>query len=80
MKNDYDYSTINANNKDPKSCTKNVYITNTDVKIIYPDHWFYEDMKVYVDGVEQNWFELREGLHSHTVDGTGKCTVCGKQR
>ena len=63
LKNDYDYSTVNENNNDPKICTKAVYITNSDVEISYPDHWFFEDMKVYIDGVEQDWFTVREGLH-----------------
>ena len=81
MKNDYDYSTVNANNKDPKTCTKNIYITNTDTKIIYPNHFFFEDMKVYVDGVEQNWFTLRSGLHSHKdANGDKSCDTCGKYR
>ncbi len=63
MKNDYDYSTVNENNLDPKVCTEAIYITNSDVAISYPDHYFFENMKVYIDGVEQDWFTVRAGLH-----------------
>ena len=52
----YDYSTINANNLNPKICTEAVYITNSDVTIAYPTHKYFKDMKVYIDGVEQNWY------------------------
>ena len=75
--NDYDYSTVNANNKDPKACTKNVFVTNTSATIIYPDHWFFEDMKVYKDGVEQDWFTVRSKLHSDN-NGDKTCDNCGK--
>ena len=78
LKNDYDYSTINSNNKDPKACTKNVYITNTSATIKFPDHPFFENMKVYKDGVLQsNWFTVRSGLHTDK-DGNKVCDNCGK--
>ena len=76
LKNDYDYSTINANNKDPKACTENVYITNTSATIIFPDHPFFENMKVYKDGVLQDWFTVRSGLHTDK-DGNKACDTCG---
>ena len=52
----YDYSTINSNNKNPMGCTKNIYITNSDVTLKYPTHKFFKDMKIYIDGVQQNWY------------------------
>lgn len=48
-----DYSTVNENNADPKHCTEKVYITNVDAGILLPDHEFFENMKVYIDGEEQ---------------------------
>ncbi len=78
MKNDYDYSTANDNNLDPKVCTEAVYITNTSATISYPDHWFYKNMKVYIDGVEQNWFKVRSGLHTDS-NGDKVCdNGCGQ--
>lgn len=78
LKNDYDYSTVNENNLDPKVCTKAVYISNSDISIAYPDHWFFSKMKVYIDGVEQDWFKVREGLHKDS-DGNGVCdNGCGQ--
>ena len=78
MTNDYDYSTANANNLDPKVCTEAVYITNSNVTIYYPDHWYFKNMKVYVDGVQQNWFKVRSGLHKD-ANGDKVCdNGCGQ--
>lgn len=79
MTKDYDYSTVNANNLDPKVCTEAVYITNSNVSIAYPDHWYFDDMKVYINGVQQNWFKVRSGLHKDS-DGNGVCdNGCGQK-
>ena len=78
MKKDYDYSTSNANNLDPKVCTEAVYITNSNVAIYYPDHWYFKNMKVYIDGVEQDWFKVRSGLHKD-ANSDGVCdNGCGQ--
>ena len=78
LKNDYDYSTVNENNKDPKHCTEAIYITNSDVELSYPDHWFFDDMKVYIDGIEQDWFVVRDGLHAD-ANRDGVCdNGCGQ--
>lgn len=78
FKKDYDYSTVNANNLGPKICTDAIYITNSDVDILYPDHWFFDDMKIYIDGELQDWFVVREGLHTD-ANGDGICdNGCGQ--
>lgn len=51
-----DYSTINSNNKNPMGCTKNIYITNSDVTLQYPTHKFFKNMNIYIDGVKQSWY------------------------
>ncbi len=56
----YDYSTVNDDNADPRVCTSNVYISNYNGQIKYPDHPFFKNMKVYIDGVEKtDWYSER---------------------
>lgn len=51
----YDYSAKSSYNKNPMGCTKNIYITNSDVTIQYPTHKFFNAMNVYVDGLRHSW-------------------------
>lgn len=79
MTNDYDYSTVNTKNKDPKHCTENIYLSNIGPSIVYPDHPFFEDMNVYVDGVlKTDWFVKRSGLNCTDQDGDNVCETCFK--
>ena len=78
MTQDIDYSVVSSSNLDPKKCTEAIYITNSDVSFTYPNHWFFENMKIYIDGTEQNWFKVRSGLHTDTgTVNDGKCDTCG---
>ncbi len=58
---DIDYSTENANNADPKTCTQNIYLNNISCGILYPDHPFFANMKIYIDDVEKtDWYSERD--------------------
>lgn len=74
---DYDYSTSNANNLDPKHCTENIYITNIgNLKLKYPDHPFFEDMNIFLDGAMQSWYTRRSSLKHTDNNGDMKCDTC----
>ena len=74
---DYDYSTSNINNLDPKVCTKEIHITNCgNLKLDYPDHPFFKDMEITVDGVTQNWYTRRSGLKHTDNDANKICDGC----
>ncbi len=73
----YDYSTVNANNANPRICTKNVYITNVSCGISYPDHPFFKGMKVYIDGVEKtDWYTQRSSIKCTDRNGDFVCDTC----
>lgn len=79
MKNDYDYSTVNSNNQDAKHCTENIYLSNIGPSIVYPDHRFFRNMKVYIDGVEKtDWYVKRSGLCADK-NGDKACDNCGEK-
>lgn len=72
-----DYTTVNDNNKNPRVCTKNVYITNVSASIVYPDHPFFRNMKVYIDGVEKtNWYSQRSSITCVDLNGDYVCDTC----
>ncbi|MBO5945424.1 MAG: hypothetical protein J6Q69_02340, partial [Clostridia bacterium] len=74
---DYDYSTANSYNEDPKVCTKEIHITNCgNLKLDYPDHPFFKNMKITVDGVEQKWYTRRSSLNHTDNNADKKCDTC----
>ncbi|MBQ4071949.1 MAG: hypothetical protein IJD51_06030 [Clostridia bacterium] len=78
LKNDYDYSTVNANNEDPKHCTEEIYFSdNGTLTYKYPDHPFFKDMKIYIDGTEKtDWYTKRSSLKCTDTDGDKVCNTC----
>lgn len=72
-----DYSTANPANFDGKHCTKRFELNNSgSLKLLYPDHTYFANMEVFVDGVEQDWFVKRASLMCEDFDGDYVCDVC----
>lgn len=71
---DQDYSTKHSSNNNPLGCTENIYLTNSNVELSYPDHPFFENMNVYIDGVEQDWYTKRN-FSSGGNSGGGGCVT-----
>ena len=79
MKNDYDYSTSNANNLNPKKCTDAIYLSNIGPTVVYPNHPFFKDMKVYVDGtLKTNWFTKSSSIKCTDKNADKVCETCFK--
>ena len=73
-----DYSKASADNLDPKHPTETFSFNNCgDLKIVYPDHPFFSDMKIFIDGVEKkDWFKKRSGLQCEDLNGDFICDMC----
>jgi hypothetical protein len=79
LTNDYDYSTVNANNKDPKHCTETFHLDNIGPSVIYPNHPFFENMKVYVNGtLKTDWYVKRSSITCTDMNADKVCETCFK--
>ena len=64
-------------NFDPKHPAERVEINNCgNLQLLYPDSTFFSEMKVFVDGVEQDWFVKRSTIMCEDKNGDFVCDIC----